>query len=392
MIKKIISMQVLLLFLVLSSASYGQTDRLNIIYTGSLQGQLEPCGCSPKSDFGGMARIEGYISAHEEDLSPYLLIDAGNFSGKNTPQGKLKTTAIIDLISSMKYTAVGYSENEKTQEKDFFASLLNSHTIPFVSAMPGHSKSASYSQNSFDINLSSVPEDIKPEKLNILITGISWADAKDLNGWDIIITSSGEELEGPVMTENSTVIVSGYPKGNKIGILTLNKGSDGNIRYSHRWQPTGKDIKETESTQAILDTYNSKVSDLMKETDKPPTGTTYTGVTECTLCHQPFIDSWEKTRHAHAFASLEEVGKTSDPECVVCHVVGFRETGGFFNIESTPQFANVQCEVCHGIGRAHVEDYLKTTEPVTEKTCLKCHTEENSPEFDYPVYLEKIKH
>ena len=29
---------------------------LNIVYTGGVAGELEPCGCSPKTDFGGVAR------------------------------------------------------------------------------------------------------------------------------------------------------------------------------------------------------------------------------------------------------------------------------------------------------------------------------------------------
>jgi hypothetical protein len=238
--------------------------------------------------------------------------------------------------------------------------------------------------------VSSVPEDIKKGKVNILITNLPVSDASSLKGWDVVITSSGEETEEPVVIDKM-IIVAGYPKGKKIGILTLKHDKNGKLDYIHRWQPTGNDIIETEIARTILEDYNSKVSMLLKEEDKPPPGTTYTGVAECVACHQPFMDQWVDTRHATAFASLEEVGKASDPECIVCHVVGFGEKGGFYTIKSTPELANVQCESCHGIGRKHLSDYSLMS-PVTEATCLKCHTEENSPEFDYPLYLEKIKH
>lgn len=30
--------------------------------------------------------------------------------------------------------------------------------------------------------------------------------------------------------------------------------------------------------------------------------------------------------------------------------------------------------------------------PVTEQTCLRCHTKDNSPHFEYEKYLAKVKH
>jgi len=61
-------------------------------------------------------------------------------------------------------------------------------------------------------------------------------------------------------------------------------------------------------------------------------------------------------------------------------------------MESTPELSNVQCEECHGLDRDHLKDYSKPMMPITEAVCLKCHTHENSPEFNYKIYYEKIKH
>lgn len=387
----VILMEALLLLLMLSTVAFAEESKLNIIYTGDLQGQLEPCGCSPKSDFGGIARIAGYLSAHSEELSPYVLIDAGSFSGDDTPQGRLKTEAVIKFMNNMKYDAVGLSENQTVLHEDYTTPLLKEYKIPSVSGMSGYTKSVTLSKNTFNINVSSDPNGIESEKINILLTSLPISDIKGVNGWDIIITSSGEELEEPVRFDDA-VILSGYTKGKKIGILSLQSNSKGGFNYSHRWQPTGNDIKEDEIARNILDDYDAKVAALLKNAEKPPPGTTYTGIAGCTECHQPFIESWEKSGHAGAFASLEKVGKSADPECIVCHVVGFGEEGGFFTIETTPELANVQCEACHGIGREHMSDYSKPMQALTEKVCLQCHTEENSPEFDYTDYLEKIKH
>jgi hypothetical protein len=212
------------------------------------------------------------------------------------------------------------------------------------------------------------------------------------DGWDLIINSSGVEMDDPFRS-NDSIIVAGYPRGKKLGILTLYIDSMGRVtNFKHRFEALGPDIEEDGMIRSVLDDYDSKVAELLKNAEQPSAGTTYSGVLKCAECHEPFLESWEKTKHARAFASLEHTGKSSDPECLICHTVGFGESGGFYTIESTPKLANVQCEECHGLDRAHLDDFSSPMRPVTVSVCLKCHTKENSPDFDYPVYYEKIKH
>ena len=58
------------------------------------------------------------------------------------------------------------------------------------------------------------------------LTDHSISEIKPLKGWDIITLSSGEILEEPIKA-NGTIIVSGYPKGERLGILTLQIDSGG---------------------------------------------------------------------------------------------------------------------------------------------------------------------
>ena len=71
--KKFILFTLLIIILMSTPAIYGEERTINIIYTGALQGELEPCGCSPQSDFGGLARFSGFLNDHRESLSPYIL-------------------------------------------------------------------------------------------------------------------------------------------------------------------------------------------------------------------------------------------------------------------------------------------------------------------------------
>ncbi|MEW6600216.1 MAG: multiheme c-type cytochrome [Nitrospirota bacterium] len=365
---------------------------INIIYTGGINGELEPCGCSPRTDFGGLARLSGYLAAHKNELAPYVLVDAGNFTDKDSPQGRLKAEAVLKSYGIMKYDAVALMSSEMTFPSYFFIPALKGNAVPIVSDYFPDNRSLSVNRAGFKVNISTDPDEYDRDTLNILLTDRPVSEAAAIKGWDIIIISSGDILEVP-MQEDGTVIVSGYPRGKKTGMLSLVKGSEGGIKVrNHKWLSLGSDADEDPRVRSVLNEYDAKVAALMKEREKTSSGDTYLGVSRCAECHQPYEDSWKKTRHAAAFDSLVKAGKSNDPECVACHAVGFGEKGGFFSLEMTPELANVQCEECHGLDREHPEDYSRPMKKVTEETCLKCHSRENSPDFDYPVYLKKITH
>jgi len=371
---------------------YGQARTLNILYTGGVDGELEPCGCSPKTDFGGLARRAGYIAEHQKMLSPYILIDAGNFLDMDTPQGRLRAEAMLKAFSIMKYDAVAFLKMEKEFPYSFFPGLLKKYKIPVISDMPRYKQSIPIKRDAFDINVSVNPMNHQKGKLNILLTDKPIPEIKHVKEWDIIILSTGEIFEEPLKV-NGTIIVSGYPKGERLGILTLQIGSGGEVlEFKHRWQSLGRDIKEDINVRKALKEYDAGVAGLLKDDSKPLAEISYLGVSKCGECHQPFVEIWKKTRHAGAFSSLERAGKSGDPECIKCHTAGFGEKGGFYSAKTTPMLTDVQCEACHGPGRDHLSDLSKPMQPVAEYVCLKCHTKSTSPDFNYPVYLEKIKH
>jgi hypothetical protein len=380
------------LLLLFPSITSGQEQILNIVYTGGMHGELEPCGCSPKVNFGGVARISGYLAQHKRELCPYILIESGNFTDRATAQGRLKAEAFLRAFNIMRYDAVALLKNERAFPEDFFLPIIKKYSIPVISDLSQYNKSISVKRKNIIVNVSIDPKNIREDAINILLTDRSISELKSVNGWDVIINSSGEIIEEPLKI-NTTIIVAGYPEGKRLGILTIFIDSYGHIRdFKHRWQPLGDDIPEDMRVRSILADYDSKVAMLLREADRPATETTYVGVSGCAECHQIFVESWQKTRHARAFSSLEHVGKSADPECLPCHTVGFGEEGGFYTIETTPELANVQCEACHGLDREHLEDFSRPMQPVTESVCQKCHTKDKSPDFDYPVYLEKVKH
>jgi hypothetical protein len=110
------------------------------------------------------------------------------------------------------------------------------------------------------------------------------------------------------------------------------------------------------------------------------------GAESCKPCHEPVYETWMKTPHATAFATLAEADAWDDPECIGCHVTGVLDKAHVADVNLPPEVWNVQCEECHGSGLAHARDGSYVT--AGEGTCLVCHDPENSPEFDYAVYSE----
>jgi 2',3'-cyclic-nucleotide 2'-phosphodiesterase (5'-nucleotidase family) len=282
MIRQLIVIFVFLILLPL--AVEGRDTTLNILYTGAINGELEPCGCSPKTDFGGLERISGYILRNRTYLYPYVLIDAGNFSDMDSVQGRLKAETIVHSFNIMKYDAVAFMENEKSFSDDFSASMIQRYEVPFVSDSYPCKRSVSISRGRLEVNISSGLDEHEEDKLNILVTDKFLAELKTADGWDVIISSSGE-IMNETQKVNGSIFVSGYPNGKSLGILKLDVDEQGKVtKFKHRFALLGTDIQEDEMVRKVLDDYDLKVAALMENAERPPDRTTYPGVSKCAEC------------------------------------------------------------------------------------------------------------
>src|SRR5207249_3148169 len=95
--------------------------------------------------------------------------------------------------------------------------------------------------------------------------------------------------------------------------------------------------------------------------EKPKLNLSYVGSQACQNCHAAAFVKWTGTSHSTALNALEKVAKRPslrqyDPECVVCHTVGFGYNTGYESEKKTPQLMHVGCESCHGPGSGHRAD------------------------------------
>lgn len=376
-----------LLYSVLLPLPVRADDRvLNILYTGAIRGELEPCGCAPETQSGGLARLSGFINAERATLDPFILVDAGNSLAPDTPQGRLKTEALLESFRVIGYDAAAFFE-----VPDYAGPFLKEAGLRALSSK-ALVRSVTVKRGHLKINVSIDPKSLKKGMLNLLLTDRPVSEAAS-PGWDVVITSSGEATEGADETKGP-IVVSGYPKGEKLGVISLRLDGKGRVSgFDQRWQTLGKDVAEDGRVREVLKGYDAKVVELTKDEErKTAIAGPWLGAAACIECHEPYFESWAETRHSKAFASLEKAGKSKDPECVVCHTTGYGKEGGFISKTTTPGLAGVQCEACHGPGKDHARGFSAPSGPVNETTCLKCHTKENSPAFDYEFYRGKIIH
>jgi hypothetical protein len=123
----------------------------------------------------------------------------------------------------------------------------------------------------------------------------------------------------------------------------------------------------------------------------------YIGAEACRSCHTKAFNVWTASLHSRAQALLPPENQQT-LRCLFCH-----STDAQRNLKNY-RFADVQCEACHGPGGRHValaaQQGEKSEKPggleaVSEKTCLRCHTDVRSTKlrpFDLEAAKALIRH
>ncbi|MBN2808173.1 MAG: hypothetical protein JXR80_01630 [Deltaproteobacteria bacterium] len=153
----------------------------------------------------------------------------------------------------------------------------------------------------------------------------------------------------------------------------------------------------------LVDEYESWLRQhyIDVEKNKEGTGTelpiqiAYVGDQACGTCHPRIVASWQTTRHARAYASLQKKCKDFCPDCLPCHVTGSEEHGkdGFRSPVITPNLFNIQCEECHGPAKDHLKNPdLPYGLKIESQSCTICHTTNTDPEFSFDDDINLITH
>lgn len=115
----------------------------------------------------------------------------------------------------------------------------------------------------------------------------------------------------------------------------------------------------------------------------------YAGSESCKGCHEDAYAWWRNsTKHGRAYATLENVHKEFNLNCVGCHVTGYNQPGGS-TVTHVDNLKDVGCETCHGPGSQHNAEPNKAgliARDTPESVCTTCHTHEHSDRFQYEAF------
>ncbi len=234
--------------------------------------------------------------------------------------------------------------------------------------------------------------------------------AEAVSGVDIVLSSHPSAVTTDFERVGDNILM--HCKGNSkyVGKLVLDIDADGKITSATGTQDlldakTEKDpamqklIDDTEAAvQKFYSSQNPRVGGPPMTGDASPPREDprpFVGAQRCIGCHLSIHQTWQKTKHAQAFADMtqKDPNATMNPHCLYCHTTGYMVNGGYTTETETPHLRNVQCESCHGPGSKHLRNTQeKGYGATTELTCRKCHDGANSPKFDYAKYREKIVH
>lgn len=229
--------------------------------------------------------------------------------------------------------------------------------------------------------------------------------AEQVPGIDLIVLGhdpQGKPLGEPIVA-GSTRILRATPQGQNIGQLDVRLGNDHRLaEMRNRIHILSASYADDPEMVKRLDTFDAENRQLQKElfakeqlngASDNPFGHRYLGLGTCQSCHVEQFNIYTGTRHAHAYATLASQFVHRDTNCVGCHVTGYGEAGGFEGVRlrgAMVDLVDVQCEACHGPGANHSRDgsYRESA----RASCVRCHTPNDDPDFDFDKDWPKIAH
>ncbi len=417
-------------------------ETLIVLYTGSTHGHLEPCGCFIGQSGGLPRRSTAISSIRAEGFSP-LLVDLGGIlptqdskmkesvlsmttspndavsetltTDKIHPLDQLRTQKVLESMQLLKYEALVPDKADMIFGEDFVKDTLARQAFPLLTP----------NVEGFGGNTQSVLMKTVGNK-KVAVLGLSSLSLQDTNltVLDRLLLELEQETDVIVILSNlppavNRTLAEKYPRvsailspgtgetenvgnvlltysganGETLGALLLNTGDTPRVSAEHI--ALTEDVEDDPHIRELLQDFYTQVATdpqlqaggerlFSDEALEQEAGSGYVGSQACATCHSKAFDQWSHTSHATAFNTLLTVGKQFYPECVSCHVTGFRyETGYQIGTKEKEHLADVGCETCHGPGKQHITTPLTTNirGEVKQQVCMECHTPSHSPGF-----------
>jgi calcineurin-like phosphoesterase/nitrate/TMAO reductase-like tetraheme cytochrome c subunit len=358
---------------------------LALVFTGELDGYLEPCGCAGlDNQLGGLKRRFTFLKQLRDQKWPVVAVDAGDQEKRLGVQPMQKVEFAYSAYMKMGYDAVGFGGYDLNLKTDLLPILLNLNldekNTPLVSAnvgivdfnsgytkryriiergglrigvtsVAGKKEIDQKKSNPGDFVLKepfqAIPEilanlrNAKCDHLVLLVNSTDSGEAAELATrfpeFDYVMATHGAEVPSKdfvkIPKTKANLIEVGH-KGQYAVVIGFYKGGEAKyqrVPLDHRF-PDAPEIHKMQEQYLHnlkrLWPQEAKASwgDLGLKMTPHPTNRKFAGTESCKDCHTNAFEVYENTPHAHAWetlASRTDPPRQFDPECISCHVTGW---------------------------------------------------------------------
>jgi 2',3'-cyclic-nucleotide 2'-phosphodiesterase (5'-nucleotidase family) len=368
------------------------------------------------------------------------MLDAGDLMGNRNKNDQHQTSFLLEVTGDLGYDAIGLGERDLNYGLDYLRKAIQDYNLPMTNANVRQTASGELilpeylvvERNEIKYGIISVLDPalkiltmtaddpglevldpvpvlrellpkVRKEADTIILLG-HLGDAttevvvKEVKGIDIcVIGHSFRAIQNERILDDTIMLNSAY-EGRYIGradifvekadgkvmavdvtITSLDDAIENDEEMLNRVKEYKASLEEFQEAKraAYPRSYGSEKEDFL-------------GERACKSCHEDSWDAYANSGHRKAFNTIRAKGQNYEPECIVCHTTGYQYVNGYADESPFNKLANVQCEACHGYGTQHARDGKWVAQ--ARDACVTCHDKENSPEFDYATYWEKIKH
>jgi hypothetical protein len=419
-----------------------EQQALTILFSGDDDGVLAACGC-PSNPSGGLAKREAMIDEIRGARPATLFIDSGDLFPDKPNRVKLRYLAEVAAGGGHRpYDAIAMGDQEFALGLPALNDLMETYDLHFICANvrneTGDLVVAPHIVHEFGGDemqkarwrvgiFSVIADDVYGFPPTEWRTGLkvespieaARREVGELANCDLIIAISHQPIaetrelavkvpginvvicghDPPLLLKpekvGGAIVVSAGPAGRVLGGIAAAPGKGGRPQLAVTMTELSAQAPDSKRVMDIYEKY-------MKEArESPPPDWLLTPIPDrfepaeaCAKCHQAEFKAWSATRHAGAYEPIRKSGRADDPECILCHTMGFGRAGGFISIDKTPDLGRVTCQACHPVTSDHVEKKVKPEAEfrINSRLCMSCHGPVQSPDFDYFVAKPKILH
>lgn len=434
------------LFLIISYIGLGplvgcseRQQTLTLLFSNNAAGEIRACGCAAQ-DYGGLGRRATFLERSRRDGNNFLLLESGDFFGPDVNYAEEKARLTLHAMSFMGYHGIVLGEKDLGFGLDYVVERVDALKLPVLVANLYDAETdelifASTRTVKLDGGLKvgligvmgdrlKLPEGADADRIRfedprtaiereiptledevdliVVLAHMQTGNARRLAEAipDIDIVTAGHE--GRAMRRirkfGNAYVLQSSSRGRFMGRADALIGPDKNIvDLVAEIHPLTNDYEDHTSILKLFEAYDMGVAAtergrIQAADRRAKTETPYATADACQTCHPDVYQQWQGTRHAHAFDILTSQNREFDRDCTPCHTTGFYDLGGFLSTVETPDLVHVQCESCHGNGQEHAKKPTVKTPGNVRQVCLTCHTTDQTPDFEFSTFWNRIRH